>query len=623
MEFMDEKTKSIWKKSWTGWGWLWAWLWAWLILLAVIFIVLLIVVQFIPNGPKHFFSMLPGVGIYSLVVSTGAIGLLAFARGFVYCCRHFKRFLFSLACLATLIALIYAEEDWRGWHAWNQFKHEWEAKGEKFDYASIVPTPVPDNQNFAMSLVWVAEIKYDFLTTPKRAESWYGDQIYSEDVSKILRLLPVSVSGLVGTNWWSVEYSPDFPKVSGQWATASLTDLKPWQSYYRGLEKTNPAVEIPIASEPQSPAADVLLALGKFDPVIEQLRRDSALPYSRFPIKYDTDDPAETLLPHLADVKRYAQVLQLRAIAELQDGQNERALADVKLSLRLAESIHTEPILISHLVRIAMLQITLQPVYEGLAEHKWSDAQLVALDAELAKLDFLADYKLSMRGELRFQVGFLDYLQRHPEQLYNVSGNFGGDKHLPLPGRIVIHLIPSGWFNQNLLHCARPMVELYVPAADADQQTISPSKVIKADATVTAQTRRANPYNIMERLLLPALGNAAKRFAHAQASVDLARAAIALERYRLARGEYPESLDALAPQFIAKVPHDVINGQPLKYRRTPDPSSQSSDAASGQFVLYSIGWNEKDDGGVVILTKGSTPTVDINQGDWVWRYPAK
>ena len=71
--------------------------------------------------------------------------------------------------------------------------------------------------------------------------------------------------------------------------------------------------------------------------------------------------------------------------------------------------------------------------------------------------------------------------------------------------------------------------------------------------------------------------------------MDLARTAIALERYRLAHGEFPESLDALAPQFIAKVPHDVIGGQPLKYRRTAD----------GQFVLYSVGWNETDDGGVV------------------------
>jgi hypothetical protein len=93
----------------------------------------------------------------------------------------------------------------------------------------------------------------------------------------------------------------------------------------------------------------------------------------------------------------------------------------------------------------------------------------------------------------------------------------------------------------------------------------------------------------------------------------LARTAIALERYRLAHGEYPGSLDALAPQFMEKVPHDIIGGQPLHYRRTND----------GQFVLYSVGWNETDDGGVVVFAKGSTPSVDINQGDWVWRYPTR
>ena len=64
--------------------------------------------------------------------------------------------------------------------------------------------------------------------------------------------------------------------------------------------------------------------------------------------------------------------------------------------------------------------------------------------------------------------------------------------------------------------------------------------------------------------------------------------ACGLERYRLAHGQYPDTLDALVPQFAEKLPHDIIGGQPLKYHRTAD----------GQFVLYSVGWNEKDDGGV-------------------------
>ena len=105
------------------------------------------------------------------------------------------------------------------------------------------------------------------------------------------------------------------------------------------------------------------------------------------------EPPAAILLPHLAGLKGPAQVLQLRAIAELQNGQSDQALADVKLMLRLGDSIHTEPFLISHLVSIAIMNLTLQPVWEGLAQHQWSDAQLVELDSELAKLDFLSDYR--------------------------------------------------------------------------------------------------------------------------------------------------------------------------------------------------------------------------------------
>lgn len=70
-------------------------------------------------------------------------------------------------------------------------------------------------------------------------------------------------------------------------------------------------------------------------------------------------------------------------------------------------------------------------------------------------------------------------------------------------------------------------------------------------------------------------------------------------------------LDALAPQLIAKIPHDIVNGQPLRYRRTDD----------GQFVLYSVGWDETDDGGTFGLTKNGA--VDRDTGDWVWRYPAR
>jgi hypothetical protein len=85
--------------------------------------------------------------------------------------------------------------------------------------------------------------------------------------------------------------------------------------------------------------------------------------------------------------------------------------------------------------------------------------------------------------------------------------------------------------------------------------------------------------------------------------------ACALERYHLSQGQYPESLDRLVPRFIDNLPHDIINGQPLHYRLTDN----------GQFVLYSVGWCNKDRGGKVVQPKD--PLIDVRNGNWVWRYP--
>jgi hypothetical protein len=73
-----------------------------------------------------------------------------------------------------------------------------------------------------------------------------------------------------------------------------------------------------------------------------------------------------------------------------------------------------------------------------------------------------------------------------------------------------------------------------------------------------------------------------------------------LERFRLARGEYPAALRELAPQFISLQPTDPINGEALKYRVT----------GPGHFLLYSVGWDEKDDNGAAVDSAGN--------GDWVW-----
>jgi hypothetical protein len=317
------------------------------------------------------------------------------------------------------------------------------------------------------------------------------------------------------------------------------------------------------------------------------------------------DPPSGILLPHLAAVKSAAKVLQLRSIAELQMGQSDKAFADIKLSLRLVESIRTEPFMISHLVRVAMVAITVQPVYEGLAENKWSDRQLAELDAELAKLDFLADYQFSIRGERVLHLKELEYVRRTGD-MYGFLGGGGPNYYHP----VSLRLIPSSFFYQNELTIARMHQQWSIPQVDITNRVVSPETVQQDDEATTNALRHFSPYRVFAQILMPAYGNAVKRFARAQSNVDLARVAIALERYRLAHGNYPDSLDSLAPQFMEKVPHDVIGGEPLHYRRNGD-----------SFILYSVGWNGTDDGGVTVQTKNGV--MDWEKGDLVWKYPGK
>ena len=73
-----------------------------------------------------------------------------------------------------------------------------------------------------------------------------------------------------------------------------------------------------------------------------------------------------------------------------------------------------------------------------------------------------------------------------------------------------------------------------------------------------------------------------------QTDVNQAMLVCALERYRHKHGEYPSSLDALVPDSLSKPPLDITTGEPLEISHRTD---------DGKFLLYSVGWNEADDGG--------------------------
>jgi hypothetical protein len=104
------------------------------------------------------------------------------------------------------------------------------------------------------------------------------------------------------------------------------------------------------------------------------------------------------------------------------------------------------------------------------------------------------------------------------------------------------------------------------------------------------------------------IDNAVLQFSEIQVWIDEARIACALERYRLAHGAYPELLNALASASIDELPRDIMNGQAYHYQLRPD----------GTYFLYSVGWNQADDGGKVVYKKDAPMQIDYKGGDWAW-----
>ncbi len=377
---------------------------------------------------------------------------------------------------------------------------------------------------------------------------------------------------------------------------------------------------------------------------LEELRAAPERGQLVFPVTYPQGFRA--LLPHLVPLKQGAVWLSAATIYELHEGNKAGARANLKAMLQFQKNYKGEPILISHLVRIACLNIAFNTTWEALHYPNWTDSELKQFQEDWAALKF-GDFEqiFSMERAMEIQM-CAEARETGQDPLTMAMGNatttllddLGEFKDVVLTDPKAAFKALFNRPNQSLwkwVKSYRDELELLkmwqagleANRSVADTQTYQPALKNLQEKLNALGPEREDSLFVDSRSMV---SRTFVKFASAKIAQQLVVTACGLERYNLENGHYPKELKQLRPKFLTTIPRDPIDGQPLRYRLNSD----------GSFELYSVGENGVDDNGNANVNRNvkfslvdpevpstnSTnwikPVHPMRALDWVWPLPA-
>jgi hypothetical protein len=288
-------------------------------------------------------------------------------------------------------------------------------------------------------------------------------------------------------------------------------------------------------------------------------------------------------------------------------GEPEKALHELTLLHDMNRLMEGKPVtLVAAMIEVAITGVYTAVIADGFRLGAWREPQLAALQAQLGEINLPPQLRSAFLVE---RAGVCRALESQSAAKIHQSLTFPPAtqslwQRIQDPQMLLASVAPRGWNQQNMVVVAM-LDQKYLDSFDAERQIFSPHKLDAITRDVQKTFDRVTPMNFLA-ISVPNFSRAFQTVAQNQTLVNEANVACALERYRTAHGDFPETLDLLVPGFIQKLPVDLIGGQSLHYRR------KSSDS----FLLYSVGWNETDDGGVFVRRENGY--VDPAKGDWVW-----
>jgi len=324
------------------------------------------------------------------------------------------------------------------------------------------------------------------------------------------------------------------------------------------------------------------------------------------------------LLPYLRPLRFGSRMLRIDTLLAAEQGDGPRVVENVLAMLAMADHCAEPPLLICDLASNAMVSLAALTIGEVVARRPavGADAGWVRISHRLAGVRGGGALQMRLDGE---RANFEDYVQR------TYTDNESGDGHLRLDAESIFQRLVEIADSPNVLRPSMLLAPI-ISAATAsrrdlirkydemlglvEQESARPlwhrdvSALERETERLTGSSIENSRY-LFVGMLFPSLSRAGYLFEVATQERDAALVAIALELYRRAHGAYPPALDALVPRYLPAVPPDRYDGKPLKYR-----------LVNGRPLLYSVGVNRVDDGGV--LPKAETPAkANVVAREWI------
>ncbi len=480
------------------------------------------------------------------------------------------KLLIGFCALVLIIAGWLLLERMRGQAALQRYEKELIAKGEKLTFAELLP-PLPDGPNKAIELVGLCN---SFRT---------GAVMLANAPQSMKCVAPGKALVITKEAGW-------FDKKAGK-----LT----WEQVGKDLDSNR----------------DVLDELGT---IVRS-------PVLRYPLNYRG---INTLLPHVARQKRAAQWLSASALYKVHLNDISGAIDDIESILLLARFIENEPILISQLVRVAVVQIAVQNCWP-LLQHDVGNAELVRLQKLFCDINMIGPMTLALQGERAMDRDTFAMIRSEqinfdaiadsttldgddddtPRALDNVP--YGNEMKNALRAHVIFPIWRQVFSYEDERHALEEMQRM-IDGTRTATKARSAAGLQPLDAILKEKHRAGGEYRswkyFVTGLLVPATAKAGNRAFRSQTHCEMIVAAVALKRYHMRHKKHPNDLHGLVPEFVPQVPIDYMDGKPLRYRLDGD-----------QFVLWSVGLDGKDNGG----TPKSEADFSWMLGlDDVWPQPA-